>query len=91
MKIEFIPYTIGTQFTCYAEYGETDQLTDEEQRQFDDLEKSAKENAPDGYYFAHWSISAEKYDEFARCEATDLRGHCYQFDAVYFANEEQTA
>ncbi len=90
MKIEFIPYNIGTQFTCYAEYGDSDELSNEEKSQFDDLEYSARNNAPKGYHFAHWSISAEKYDEFAKCEATDLRGHCYQFDAVYFANEQET-
>lgn len=91
MKIEFIPYTIGTQFTCYAEYGDFDDLSDKEMRQFDNLEQSSRIDAPEGYYFAHWSINTDQYDEFAKCEATGLMGSCYQFDAVYFANEEQTA
>jgi hypothetical protein len=87
MNIEFIPYTIGSQFTCYAEYGDSDDLTDEEKRQFDDLEQTARYNAPEGYQFAHWSISTEKHDEFTRCDATDMMGCCYQFDAVYFEKE----
>jgi hypothetical protein len=84
MKVEFIPYTLGTQFACYAEYGDFDDLTDEEKSQFDDLEQSARINAPEGYQFAHWSISTDKHDEFTKCQATDLMGSCYQFDAVYF-------
>jgi hypothetical protein len=87
MKVEFIPYTLGTQFACYAEYGDFDDLTDEEKSQFDDLEQSARINAPEGHHFAHWSISTDKYDEFTKCEATSLMGSCYQFDAVYFEKE----
>ncbi len=91
MKYETISYTLGTQFATYVAYYDFDELTNEEKRQFDELEQSSRLDAPKGYYFAHWDINTDEYDEFARCEATDLRGHCYQFNAVYFANEEQTA
>ena len=90
MKTERIPYTIGTQFTTYVAYGEHDNITDQEKRLFDELEQSSRLDAPEGYKFSHWAIQADTYDEFARCEVTDLMGSCYQFDAVYFANEEQT-
>ena len=89
MKTEIISYTIGTEFATYVAYGDFDELSNEEKRQFDELEQFARLEAPDGYYFAHWSIQTDQYDEFAKCEATDLRGHCYQFDAVYF--EQVTA
>lgn len=91
MKYEIISYTLGTQFATYVAYYDFDELTHEEKRQFDELEQSARLNAPDGYYFAHWDINTDEYDEFARCEATGLMGNCYQFNAVYFANQEQTA
>ena len=91
MKTEIISYTLGTQFAVYVEYGETDHLADYEQIQFDDLEQSARDNAPEGYRFAHWSIQTDNFDEFSRCEATDLRGNCYQFDAVYFEKTHETA
>jgi hypothetical protein len=88
MKVEFIHYTLGTQFSVYAQYGDTDDLSGEEKKQFDELEQAARDNAPEGYHFAHWSISTDSYNEFARCEATGLMGSCYhQFDAVYFEKE----
>lgn len=84
MQTEIISYTLGTQFATYVTYGDFDHLGDEEKSQFDDLEQSARINAPKGYRFAHWSINTDSLDEFIRCEATDLMGNCYQFDAVYF-------
>tara|TARA_R110000868_G_scaffold89545_4_gene249240 strand:- start:458 stop:730 length:273 start_codon:yes stop_codon:yes gene_type:complete len=88
MKVEFIPYTLGTHFSVYAEYGDTDDLSDEEKKQFDELEQAARDNPPEGYHFAHWSISTDSYNEFSRCEATGLMGNCYlRFDAVYFEKE----
>jgi hypothetical protein len=91
MKTEIISYTLGTQFACYVWYGDLEGITDQERRLFDDLEQSSRIDAPDGYHFSHWAVQTTQYDEFTRCEATDLMGSCYQFDAVYFANEEQTA
>jgi hypothetical protein len=87
MNVQFIPYTLGTQFATYVEYGDIDSLTAEEKRLFDELEQSSRIDAPEGYQFAHWSIQTDQYDEFAKCEATDLMGNCYQFDAVYFEKE----
>jgi hypothetical protein len=84
MKTEIISYTLGTQFASYVANGDFDHLSDEEKSQFDDLEQSARINAPEGYRFAHWGIEIENRDEFTRCEATDLMGDCCQFDAVYF-------
>lgn len=88
MKTAFIPYTLGTQFATYAEYGDLDSITAKEKMQFDDLEQQSRIDAPEGYKFAHWSIQTDKYDEFAKCDATGLMGNCYQFDAVYFENKE---
>ena len=87
MNVQFIPYTLGAQFACYVEYGDFDDLTDEEKSQFDDLEQAARINAPDGYRFAHWGLDIDNRNEFTRCEATDLMGDCCQFDAVYFKKE----
>ena len=87
MKIEFIPYTIGEQFAVYVEYGCCDDMDSDELNDFDDLERAARDNAPKGYYFAHWSIDTDTRDEFARCEATGLHGVCYQFTAVYFEKD----
>lgn len=83
MKIEIISYTLGTQFACYVEYGDLDGITNKEKRLFDDLEQSSRIDAPEGYEFSHWSIETDEYEEFARCEATDLMGNCCRFDAVY--------
>ena len=91
MKYETISYTLGTQFASYVAYYDFDELTHEEKRQFDELEQSSRLDAPKGYYFAHWDIKTDQYDEFTRCEATDLMGSCYQFDAVYFAKEEEAS
>jgi hypothetical protein len=85
--MNFMPYTLGTQFAAYVANGDFDHLSDEEKSQFDDLEQAARINAPEGHYFAHWSIQTDNHDEFTRCEATDLMGSCYQFDAVYFEKE----
>lgn len=84
MKTEIISYTLGTQFAAYVANGDFDHLSDEEKSQFDDLEQAARDNAPEGYSFAHWGIDIDNRDEFTRCEATDLMGDCCQFDAVYF-------
>ena len=51
---------------------------------FEELERSARDNPPEGYTFGHWAIDTDTADEFARCEATGLHGACYQFEAVYF-------
>ena len=90
MKTEIISYTIGTQFAPYVTYGDCDDMDSDELEDFDELEQVARDNAPKGYYFAHWDINTDECNEFAQCEATGLMGSCYQFNAVYFANEEQT-
>ena len=89
MKTEVISYTLGTQFATYVANGDFDHLTDEEKKQFDNLEQFSRLDAPNGYYFAHWGIDIDNRDEFARCEATGLMGDCCQFDAIYF--EQVTA
>jgi hypothetical protein len=86
--MNFTPYTLGTQFAQYVANGEVDHLEDEEKRDFDYLEQTARDNAPEGHYFAHWSVQTDTLDEFTRCEATGLMGSCYQFDAVYFEKEK---
>jgi len=86
--MNFTPYTLGTQFAQYVAYGDVDHLEDEEKRDFDYLEQTARDNAPEGHYFAHWSVQTDTLDEFTRCEATGLMGSCYQFDAVYFEKEK---
>lgn len=83
MKHQTTPYTIGEHFATYVAYGDFDHLSDDEKSQFDDLELSARVNAPEGYHFAHWDITDQR-DDFARCEATDLMGACLTFNAVYF-------
>lgn len=91
MKTEFISYTIGEQFATYVEYGDIDHLSDDEVSDFNHVHNQAIVNAPEGYYFAHWSIDTNNRDEFARCEATGLHGACYQFTAVYFEKEVSNA
>ena len=91
MKTEFISYTIGEQFAVYVEYGDAEHLGHGEAHDFDDLERAARDNAPEGYHFAHWSINTDNRDEFARCEATGLHGACYQLTAVYFEKEVSNA
>ena len=49
MKTEIISYTIGTEFATYVAYGDFDELSNEEKRQFDELEQFARLEAPDGY------------------------------------------
>ena len=83
-RVRVIPYTIGAQFAPYVTYGDCDDMDSDELEDFDDLEQAARDNAPEGYTFAHWSIDTDDLDEFARCEATGLHGACYRFDAVYF-------
>ena len=83
-RVRVIPYTIGEQFASYVTYGDYDNLYYDEIEDFNDLERAARDNAPEGYTFSHWSIDTDNRDEFARCEATGLRGLCYRFDAVYF-------
>jgi hypothetical protein len=87
MKTEIISYTLGTQYVCYVAYGDLEGITDQEKRLFDDLEQSSRIDAPDGYHFSHWEIQTDQYDEFTKCEATDLMGSCCQFDAVYLEME----
>jgi hypothetical protein len=89
MKNAIISYTLGTQYVCYVAYGDLEGITDQELRLFENLEQSSRIDAPTGYHFSHWEIQTDKYDEFTRCEATDLMGSCCQFDAVYF--EQVTA
>ncbi len=83
-RVELIAYTIGQQFATFVTYGDTDTLSADELADFEELERSARDNPPEGYTFAHWSIDTDTADEFARCEATGLHGACYQFEAVYF-------
>ena len=86
-----ITYLIGAQFANYEANGETEGLSPEEIIAFDSLTDEARENAPEGHRFAHWSIDSEGYDnEFARCEVTGLHGICYRFEAVYFSITEET-
>lgn len=91
MKYETISYTLGTQFASYVANGDDSHLTNQEVGDFEMIDQQAHDTAPSGYHFAHWDIKTDQYDEFAKCEATDLMGNCYQFDAVYFANEEETS
>lgn len=83
-RVEVIAYTLGEQFAPLVANGDDSHLTADEVQDFDDLERSARDNPPEGYTFAHWSIDTDTADEFARCEATGLHGACYQFEAVYF-------
>ena len=50
MKV--ITYTLGTQFATYVEYGDIETLSNVERQEFDDLEQAARDNAPEGHYFA---------------------------------------
>lgn len=82
-RIEIIPYTLGTHFAALVANGDVSHLTDEYVQAFTELDRSARDNAPDGYIFSHWSVSADE-TEFARCDATGLKGDCCLFEAVYF-------
>lgn len=83
-RVRLIPYTIGTQFAALVANGDDSHLTDDEAEDFAALERSARDNPPEGYTFGHWAIEIDERDEFARCEATGLHGDCCRFDAVYF-------
>ena len=83
-KIESIAYTVGSQFLALIEYGEANGLTDDEEQQWDKVNRKARDNPPDGFHFGHWSIGTESKDEFTRCEVTGLMGQCYTVNAVYF-------
>jgi hypothetical protein len=84
MKTDVITYTMGADFAAYVANGDASHLTDQEIGDFDMIDQQAHDQAPAGFHFGHWSIDTENYHEFARCEATDTLGACYQFDAVYF-------
>ena len=83
-RVETQPYTIGAHFAALVANGDATGLTDEEEALFADLERDARDSAPDGYTFSHWAVDTDDRDEFARCDATGLRGECYRFDAIYF-------
>ena len=82
-EIITIPYTVGEHFASYISYGETDHLEKAEVDSFNELETEARENGAPNYEFAHWAITNDR-DEFAKCEATQLRGACMTIEAVYF-------
>ncbi len=83
-RVELIAYTLGTQFAALVANGDDSHLTADEVQDFDELERSARDNPPEGYTFSHWAIEIDDRDEFAECEATGLRGECCRFEAVYF-------
>jgi len=78
-----VGYAIGEHFATWIAYGEQDDLTPEELEQIEAITDNATNNAPEGYYFAHWAITDER-EEFTKCEATGLMGACLTMRAVYF-------
>jgi hypothetical protein len=88
MKTDVIAYTMGAQFAAYVANGDASHLTDQEVGDFDMIDQQAHDQAPAGFHFGHWAIEIDDRNEFARCEATDLMGDCYRFDAVYFETNQ---
>jgi len=83
-RIKSVSYTLGAQFAPLIANGDASELTDDEAHGFDSFEREVQRVAPEGYSFSHWSIDTDDYNEFARCEVTDLLGACYRVDAIYF-------
>ena len=81
--IETITYTLGAQFANLVANGELEGLTPDELQAFEDITQAAKDSAPEGLEFCGWAVDPDTYDEFARCEATELFGNTYEFAAMY--------
>lgn len=71
-------------FACYAAYGETEGLTDDEARAFDHYVYDGL-NIPAG---GHAVIDiGDEEAEFARCEVTNMRGNCIEYRINILAPE----
>ena len=81
--IETITYTLGAQFAHLVANGDPEGLTPDELQAFEDITQAAKDSAPEGLEFCGWAVDPDTYDEFARCEATELFGNTYEFAAMY--------
>jgi hypothetical protein len=82
-EFETQSYTVGDQFLMLISCGETDGMTKNEIKEFDDFEKYIMSTGGiTGYEFQHWSITNEK-EEFSECEISDFYGNCTKIDAVY--------
>ena len=92
--IETITYTLGAQFAHLVANGDPEGLTPDELQAFENITWNAKDSAPEGMEFCGWAVDPDSFDEFTRCEATELFGNAYQFAAMYrpvFTNQEITA
>jgi hypothetical protein len=74
MKLELLDdCLIGEWFACYANYGESDGLNDQECRSYDEFEAHYREQ---GAQIFDWSTLDEDYQEFALCAVSGTRGRC---------------
>jgi hypothetical protein len=81
-EFETQSYSVGNQFLMLIG-GETEGLTKNEIKEFDDFEKFIMSTGGiPGYEFQHWSITDET-EEFSECEISDFYGNCTKIDAVY--------
>ena len=81
MSTETFEFWALQAFVCYNEYGERDDLTDEETAQWDEYVASLpsdKRRPPN-----HVSAESDAYDEFRRCDVTGVMGACNKFTAVW--------
>lgn len=81
--IETIEYTLGAQFAPLVANGDPEGLTSQELQSFEDITQDAKDRAPARMEFCGWVVDPDSYDEFSRCEATELFGNTYQFAAMF--------
>ena len=92
--IETISYTLGAQFADLVANGEIEGLTPDEIQAFENITQDAKDRAPERHEFFGWVVDPDSFDDFSRCEATELFGNTYEFAAMYrpvFYPQEITA
>lgn len=85
MQTDFLEYWVGSHFACFIEYGDMDEITDEELKEFLKFDYDVR-NAYESAEFMHYSIT-EETDEFRQCEATGMMGKCIKVHAVYKLGE----
>ena len=74
MALELIDEVlVGEWFACYATYGESDDLSAQECRTYDEFESYYREQ---GATLFAWSTLDEAHQEFAACEVSGSRGNC---------------
>lgn len=74
MALELIDTVlIGEWFAIYSNYGESDDLSEQECRSYDEFEAHYREQ---GATLFAWAALDEGHQEFAACEVSGSRGNC---------------